>query len=305
MISTFEPNLPPSSIQTFLLDHLGLLCVHGADAMQFLQGQATADFRNVNPDRGMFGAFCSAKGRVISTFIAIKHLDSILLILPLELVGTIQKRLTQYILRSKVRIEDYSSTHSLVGIVSHQTDEMPILANFDLLTQFCYPCPAPERRFIQIITHDNNWCAQHLDLSHSVNDWQLLDIKAGIPWLNLTNAEEFIPQTLNLEQLGGISFNKGCYTGQEIVARTHYLGKNKRALFMATASLPEHSEIPVGSAIIDKQQQKLGSVINSVQHAEQFYLLITLNSDPHECQELYVNSSQSQSEISVVNFNKT
>ena len=305
LTNTLEPMSTTNQFKTFPLDHLGILCVSGGDAPQFLQGQATADFRTVNQDTGLLGAFCSAKGRVISTFIAIKHIESILLILPLELVAATQKRLSQYILRSKVKLQDYSSTHSLVGIVMEETDEQAILTTPELIAQFSYPCPAPERRFIQIIAHGDTWTTNKLDFSNSLSDWQLLDIKAGIPWLTPSNSEEFIPQTLNLEQLGGISFNKGCYTGQEIVARTHYLGKSKRALFMATVTPPENGDLQIGAAIIDKQQQKLGSVVNLVQQPTQYYLLITLTSDPHESTKLYVTTPETQLEITLFNFNKT
>jgi folate-binding protein YgfZ len=94
------------------------------------------------------------------------------------------------------------------------------------------------------------------------DQWQYLDILSGIPWLTTETSEEFIPQMLNLDELGGISYNKGCYTGQEIVARTHYLGKTKRALFLAECEL---TAIPApNSAIIDNSsdtEQTIGKVL--------------------------------------------
>lgn len=245
--------------------HLGILTVAGSDAAKFLQGQITCNIHDISDIKSSLGAMCNPKGRVITTFLLIKNADIFLMVLPKELLASVKKRLQMYVLRSDVTLTDSSDELCLIGVFygATQPDEAPehpfttsrqenIVVNF-------------QNRSLVIAEADNAqvlW-AEQVNEGFQPEDsaqWRYLDIISGIPWLTLETSEEFIPQMLNLDKLGGISLSKGCYTGQEVVARTHYLGKAKRAMFLAeceTLASPEPN-----SAIIDENtEQSVGKVL--------------------------------------------
>ena len=228
-----------SSKNIFPLLHLGILKISGPDAATFLQGQLTCNVFELNATHAFFAALCNPKGRAIASFFILKKADDFLMILPLELLATIQQRLQKYKLRAKVDLSDSSDSLTLIGLSESNTSlkprfsvtQEPILRlhidTRQLLIVNTEQTPALWQDFIQKGFH-----ATHSDY------WRYLDIVSGLPWLTEKTTEAFIPQMLSLDKLGGISFNKGCYTGQEIIARTHYLGKTKRALFVAESDTP-------------------------------------------------------------------
>jgi folate-binding protein YgfZ len=269
---------PDSERQIYPVAHLAVLSVSGKDADKFLQGQITCNVHDINANQSSLGAICNPKGRVITTFLLVKASDGFLLVMPKELLAGVQTRLQKYVLRSAVTLSDCSDSLCLLGVT--QTSEQAFLASYEQDTvihiHFNHRC-------LLIADVDKamavwiGYVAQGFQAGNSEN-WTGLDILAGIPWLNTATSEQFIPQMLNLDKLGGISLTKGCYTGQEIVARTHYLGKAKRALFIAqcqTAS-PE-----ANASIIDTNGQIVGNVIL----AEQDKMLIVLqNTDTDTAQ---------------------
>jgi hypothetical protein len=251
--------------------HLAVITISGIDAAQFLQGQITCNVHDVTSTQSSLGAMCTPKGRVISTFLLAKSADDFLLILPVELLETVKKRLSMYVLRSKVTLTDSSDSLCLLGLTDvsnkaflateQQNGVVHIhLGNRDLII-------ADEQNATRLWSES---VAQGYHASDSTH-WLTLDILAGIPWLNTTTSEEFIPQMLNLDKLGGISLTKGCYTGQEIVARTHYLGKAKRALFIAECqtATPE-----ANAAIMDANGQMVGNVL--IAHDDKLLMVLHL-----------------------------
>lgn len=253
------------------LNHLAVLRVSGIDATDFLQGQTTCDLKVMNEQSASFGAFCNAKGRVISTFLIVKQQADWLLLLPTELLPSVQKRLQMYVMRAKVVLNDCGASDCLLGLNGGQHDMLGFTLpdkHLGTLTQSFLSVRLGEKnpRYL-ILTQPEvaqQWIAASVQNGarlQSTAVWQLLDIKAGIPWLCAKTSEEYIPQMLNLDQLGGISFNKGCYTGQEIVARTHYLGKAKRAMFVATAEM--NGVVPeLNSAVLDAPNgQVVGAIL--------------------------------------------
>ena len=219
--------------------YLGILKISGSDAPKLLQGQITCNINDISHAKSSIGALCNPKGRVLSTFLLVKSADDFLMLLPKDLINSIQKRLQMYILRSAVTLENCSEQLCLFGL--NVTNNAYDVERFST-TQTDYIsinlCPsqqqqliiAPPESAIKLWTHYNT----EKDFKPTNSDyWRYLDLLTGIPWISTETTEEFIPQMLNLDDLGGISYTKGCYTGQEIVARTHYLGKAKRALFLA------------------------------------------------------------------------
>jgi hypothetical protein len=259
------------NLRLYPIAHLAVITISGNDAAQFLQGQITCNVHDVTATHSSLGAMCTPKGRVISTFLLAKSADDFLLILPVELLETVKKRLSMYVLRSKVTLTDISDSLCLLGLtdvsnaVFLATDTLDSVVrvhfgNRDLII-------ADEQNISRLWSESMALGYQATNSMH----WLTLDILAGIPWLSTATSEEFIPQMLNLDKLGGISLTKGCYTGQEIVARTHYLGKAKRALFIAQCqtATPE-----ANAAIMDANGQMVGNVL--IAHDDKLLIVLHL-----------------------------
>lgn len=261
--------------------HLGVLTVAGSDAAKFLQGQITCNINDITDTKSSLGAMCNPKGRAITTFLLVKSADAFLLILPQELLASVRKRLQMYVLRSAVTLTDSSDELCLIGLAdgASQPGQAPDFATSreeNIVVNL-------QNRCLIIVKADNvqKFWVDQVKLGFQPEDsaqWRYLDIISGIPWLTETTSEEFIPQMLNLDKLGGISFNKGCYTGQEIVARTHYLGKAKREMFVAecgTLASPEPNSI-----IIDDNadtEQGIGKVLCAQNRQNSCKMLIVLH----------------------------
>ena len=224
--------------------HLAVLTVSGKDAAKLLQGQITCNVNDVTGAKSSLGAICNPKGRAIATFLLVKAGAAFLMVLPEEQLESVKKRLQMYVLRSDVTLTDSSNELCLIGLCHPAIEAEPLFAT----TQHDTIVVNLSNRYLVIAEADKAIALWSERVSHQgfqpgdSEQWRYLDILSGLPWLTTETSEEFIPQMLNLDKLGGISFNKGCYTGQEIVARTHYLGKAKRALFLAegnTSSTPE------------------------------------------------------------------
>lgn len=256
----------------FALTNLAILQVTGQDAAQFLQGQCTCNINDLTDTQGSFGAFCSPKGRALCVFFIIKHQQGFLLIMAADLLETISKRLQMYILRSNVTLQFSILPFNLIGMKGLTDDHIPVNASIYSVTRnqdgLIIRLPGVTNRFIAVIASDHseafwlNAVATWKFQTANSTIWQKLDIQSGIPWLNSTSSDEYIPQMLNLDQLNGISFNKGCYTGQEIIARTHYKGKAKRQMFLGQATL--QGEIGQNATIIDQndeQQTNVGKIL--------------------------------------------
>lgn len=229
------------------LSRLGLLQVEGADAAAFLQGQLTNDIKQLDGSKSQYTGYCNPKGRLLALFLAFAHYDYIHLQLNRELLEAMMKRLKMYVLRSKVTITDMSDSiirlgvagpgspdalQQIFGQVPQQPHELVTLDKGVLLR---LPGPLPRYQLFSDMSHAPAIWSQ-LGQSHrpaGKANWEWLEIQAGIPEITPQTQEEFVPQMVNLDALDGINFKKGCYTGQEIVARTHYLGKVKRRTQLA------------------------------------------------------------------------
>ncbi len=269
---------PESEQQIYPVAHLAVLTVSGKDANKFLQGQVTCNVHDITATQSSLGAICNPKGRVITTFLLVKANDGFLLVMPKELLSGVQTRLQKYVLRSAVKLNDCSDSLCLLGATPTSKQDFLTAYEQDTVIHIHF-----NNRCLLIADVDKamalwtGYIAQGFQAGNSEN-WIGLDILAGIPWLNTATSEQFIPQMLNLDKLGGISLTKGCYTGQEIVARTHYLGKAKRALFVAQcqAASPE-----ANASIIDSN----GHIVGNVVLAEADKMLIVLqNTDTDTAQ---------------------
>jgi len=231
------------------LTHLGVIRVGGEEAKSFLHNQLTSDINHLDTDGAQHSAWCSPKGRMLASFIIWRDGDDYLLALSTDLLPAIAKRLQMYVLRAKVTIADASNDLALLGVAGPGAVEV--------LDTLGLPQPAamktaatdgvtalhldPQRLILAVPT------ARVADLWPQLTAparpaglpvWRWLDIRAGLPLICEATKEHFVPQMANFERIGGVSFHKGCYPGQEIVARTQYLGKVKRHLYRLTADGP-------------------------------------------------------------------
>ncbi|ACT50111.1 CAF17-like 4Fe-4S cluster assembly/insertion protein YgfZ [Methylovorus glucosotrophus] len=258
------------------LSHLGLLQVDGEDTITFLQGQLTNDINLLNGSNSHYAGYCTAKGRLLALFLAFAHQGHIHLQLNGRLLEPILKRLKMYVLRSKVVIQDVSTTIVRIGVAGSNSEAI-LGAMFEFVPTEVHGISTQENATLirlpgalprfEIFTAQENaqelWqeLEQHFDPVGQTG-WDWLEIEAGIPEIFPATQEAFVPQMVNLDALGGINFKKGCYTGQEIVARTHYLGKVKRRSLIgsltATDSLPQP-----GDEVFAGEGEAVGQVVRS------------------------------------------
>ncbi len=255
------------------LTHLGQLHAAGDDAKTFLHSQFTSDINHLGADQVQHSAWCSAKGRMQASFIVWRDGENYQLALAADLQEAAQKRLQMFILRSKVKLSSQTETHVLLGLAGPQAGEA--LADAGL------PCPTAAMTCatsngVQVLAMEAGryiisapfeampalW--QKLSIKArpaGLPVWRWLDIEIGFPLITLATKEEFVPQMADFEKLGGVSFHKGCYPGQEIVARTQYLGKVKRHLFRLTSNTPMQAGGDLYSP--DNLDQACGMVVSS------------------------------------------
>ena len=227
------------------LSALSVLRIAGPDAAAFLQGQFTDDVASVAVGKAHYGAWCSPKGRMLANFLIRRSGESIFdVLLPQSLSEAIAKRLRMFVLRSRVTVIDASSESVRMGVggpgaanaVARALGAVPAVgdvASFDNGLVAALPGP----RYVVTIQHDAAAaCWERLAppcRPAGYAAWQWLTIRAGVPIITASTSDLFVPQAANWDVLGGISFQKGCYAGQEIVARTQYLGRLKERLALA------------------------------------------------------------------------
>jgi folate-binding protein YgfZ len=232
------------------LQHLGVLRFSGPEASSFLQGQVSNDTRRLAQGQSLLAAYSSPQGRVLALMHLLPHSSGVIAILPRDLVLPTWEGLRKFVLRAKVKIEDpgeaiavagHHGAHGLqsagigalppgpgyveaqgigVAAVNHDPGRYWVIGAAERLAEIGLACGPGDAD-----GSDDGRAAGRME-----QDWRLADIRAGLPQIYLATRETFVAQMLNLDLLDGISFTKGCYTGQEIIARTQHLGRIKRRL---------------------------------------------------------------------------
>jgi len=245
-----------SSITAYNLQNKkSIISFSGTDAASFLQGQTTCDVLSLNETNSVFGALCNPKGRVISLFHLVKRDDIFYMTLPSDLCADIIKRLKMFVFRSKVNIDDVTNQFIIIGINETLTEALASALAYIRYTE------NDDLALLLIQNSSIEELSSSFTISSDNNDWENLLISACIPEITAETSEQFIPQMLNLDTLKGISFQKGCYTGQEVVARMHYKGSVKRRL----TSYQSVSPFVIGEQLfIDDDANSIGTILNSV-----------------------------------------
>lgn len=243
----FENSGTGQTLALYDLSHLGLIRLSGEDAADFLQGQVTNDIRELTPDRCQFNGCCDPKGHLLANFWAFRRDGDIFLQLPGNMLPSLLKRLSMFVLRAKVAVTDASDDLVRIGVAGEGAEallgslipEPPAgpggVTHTRGLTLVRLPGDRPRFEIIgEAPAVEKLW--EQLSSRAAPTDsacWALLDIRAGIPTVYPATAGAFIPQMINMQLIGGVSFQKGCYCGQEIVARTQHRGTLKRRMYLA------------------------------------------------------------------------
>jgi len=250
------------------LRHLGVIRARGAEAASFLQSQLTNDVLTLGPERARLAGFCSAKGRLQASFCVVRPTpDELLLICAADLLAPTLKRLSMFVLRAKCKLDDASAELPLLGIsgagfVPGGTTPWQV-QDSALGKTIRVPDAAGQPRCIVI----GGSAASLPELpALALDTWRWLDLQAGVPLIQAATVDKFVPQMLNYEIVGGVDFKKGCYPGQEVVARSQYRGTIKRRMFLFDSD----GDAAPGAELFDARDpgQPAGVVVNAAPNPE-------------------------------------
>lgn len=275
------PSLPVSANQSFIcaLPTLGLTQVSGEEAAHFLHSQLTNDVEHLGNDEARLAGYCTPKGRMLASLLMWRSKQGIFLQMPREIRAAVQKRLQMFVLRAKVKLTDVTDQFAILGMAGDEV-KAAIAPWFDTLPATPYAkIDSQMGTLVRIADTDHAkrylWIAP-VDIAErawpqltatltprAASVWRLTDIRAGIPRIVKATQEQFVPQMVNFELVGGVNFRKGCYPGQEIVARSQYLGKLKRRMMYAIVATQE--AVSAGMEVFSSvdAEQPCGMVVNA------------------------------------------
>lgn len=220
------------------LGYFGCIRVSGADSNKFLQSQFTNDFSRLEPGRARLAGFCSAKGRLQASFVGWQtQSDEVMLICSADLLTSTLKRLAMFVLRLKCKLTDASQEAPVHGLAGSAATRLLGSTNpwqkvdSDQATAICLPSGAGQALAFWI-PHGDAPVPHGPEPALDAQAWRWLHLNSGVPFIEAKTADLFVPQMINFELLGGVDFQKGCYPGQEVVARSQYRGTLKRRMFL-------------------------------------------------------------------------
>ena len=249
------------------LPHLGVICVEGPDAASFLHGQLTQDFSLLDASQARLAALCTAKGRMIASFVGIRPApETILLVCSQDILATTLKRLSMYVLRAKAKLRDASAEYLLFGLagtalVSNGVDagsapgQRSVVGAASVVS--LYPADGVPRALWIAPVGTPAPEGPELDLAL----WHWTEVRSGVATLTAPVLDTFVPQMLNYESVGGVNFKKGCFPGQEVVARSQFRGTLKRRAYVVRAEAP----VAAGQEVFAAQdaEQPVGTVVQA------------------------------------------
>jgi len=288
------------------LDYHGVIGAHGADAAGFLHGQLSNDVQSLDAAGSRLAALCTPKGRMLGLARLFRNDDGVYLRLPADTLESVLQRLRMYVLRAQVSLEDVSGNFIRIGVSGREAPAE--------IHKAAGHCPAD----VDTVTHGGRLSivrvpgavprfevyATALDAARDFWDalnvqgapvgaaaWRLLEIQAGLPTLFAANSEQFVPQMANLQLVNGVSFKKGCYPGQEIVARMQYLGTLRRRMYLGRigqdATVPPGAELFSGS----DASQAIGRIVDAQPHPDGGQLaLAVLRIESADASDVFLHS---------------
>ncbi len=264
-----------TTIKVISLNQYSTVCVSGSDAKTFLQNQLTSDILKLQPMSAGYTGHCSIKGRLLTSAIVcnINNDDHYLLILPKAMAENFINRLKRYVLRSDINLIDQTLTYKLTGVI-YESNNQSMYRGIDLRSIPLFGLleseddiflQLPENRVLELskrktMKSDQKEPNQLNFKLGSIDDWNLGNVRAGIVEIVPELEDQFLPQSIYFQKYNGVSFEKGCFPGQEIVARAHYLGNIKRRLFRASAT----ACCMIGDVVIDSTTEKKVGIVTTV-----------------------------------------
>lgn len=282
--------------------HLGLINATGEEARTFLHNLTSSNIKSLPANSAQLSSLSGPKGRMLANFLVWQTGDGFRLALSTDLQTQILKKLGMYVLRTKVKLSDSSEVRILIGVAGEEAAKALAAAGLSVpADRFGMAQTAEtsvirlnEARFLIDTQADTapalwNTLADAGLVATGTAAWQWLDIQAGIPWINATTTDEFVAQMVNYELLGGVSFDKGCFPGQEIIARTQHIGKVKKRMF--AAHVPSDMAIAGGTDIYAPEfgTQSCGKVVlSAASPKEGTDLLVSMQLSAREAGEAHL-----------------
>jgi folate-binding protein YgfZ len=251
------------------LTHLGLMRARGADAASFLQGQLTNDVASLDARQARLAGFCSAKGRLQASFVVWQAApDEFLLLCSASVLPAVMKRLSMFVLRAQCKLSDASAELPLIGAVGasarRSIDDAEVWEARAAASGTVLRLPDVHGLMRCLLVGAPDAADPAPAPTLSLDAWRWLEVQSGLPTIEAATADQFVPQMLNFELIGGVDFQKGCYPGQEIVARSQYRGTLKRRMFLFDCDEPMLAGQEVFHAA--DPQQPAGMVVNAAAH---------------------------------------
>jgi tRNA-modifying protein YgfZ len=277
------------------LSQYGLISISGPEAASFLHAQLTNDVVNLPEGHAQWNSWCSPKGRMLASFLLWRVGDAYSIMLPRAIQAAIQKRLGMFVLRAKVSISDQSDAFVRIGLVSLASATSRKLGVIEPLPDAGFRIATSatcDLFLVPIEVAPKHWHALAKQAAPSGADvWDLGLIRDGIAEVRAETQDRFVPQAANYELIGGVSFKKGCYPGQEIVARTQYRGILKRRMVRAT--VPAGYSLRAGDAVYSPlfPEQAVGDVVSSALSGDQQEILLVAQLEAIRGNSLYADAT--------------
>jgi len=271
---------PKHFIGAVELNHLGLVECQGADACHFLHQQLTQELLSLPEGSSTKAGFCNAKGRLQASMVVVKVSNELVyLVLRKDLLERTLKRLSMFVLRAKVKLKDVSSSFSLVGVVGDPTSEQTLANAQCTANASLQPCLGWSRTLLALPKSNPQ---EALDLPFAKGPltqegWRVTEILSAEAWVEERTFEHFVPQMLNFESTGAVSFKKGCYPGQEVVARSQFRGTLKRRTVMVFSHEPLEVGMEVFSAL--HATESCAEILQVARHGELYLALACFQID--------------------------
>lgn len=258
----------------------GLIRFSGVEAQAFLHNQLSCDVAALTGNKSTYGSYCTPKGRVLAIFLLWRSGEDFFMQLPSPLREPIQKQLSKYILRSKVKATDAFSDWMLIGVAGRGAAALVQRTVGEVPKAVHEVAPAPEAMVInlpgaryEIVAAREKAPTVLASLASGAEKadpdyWDWLDIRAGVPLVLPATQEAFVPQMVNLDLIGGVSFEKGCYPGQEIVSRMHYRGTLKQRMYLANIAGSDRPQPGEKLYSSDFGEQACGTIVNAARSPE-------------------------------------
>lgn len=303
-----DASLPPLMLAN--LSHMGLIKVVGEQGRSFIHGQVTTDISSLAANQWRWGSHCDPKGKMLASFRTFAIQEALFMLMPRDVIEVDLPQLQKYAVFSKATLSNASAEWTLLGVAGEQASqfvnkhfgdiqqELTLIENGAILKD--------AERFILVLTPDAAAAlvAQSELSVFDASAWQALEIAAGYPNLAASHASQYVPQMCNLQAVNGISFNKGCYMGQETIARMKYRGGNKRALYILRGHTSLQITLASGLEIaMEDSFRRGGQIIEFVQRGNQVLLTAVLPNDtPNDTQLRFADDEQSHLTIQALPY---